>query len=491
MNLFLFRKFLVGLAIICFVEAVSAEATEERPATMFNKAERPTSEQVNSKFNIEDWLALPEVFSKLDFTADSTPAAPDDIEGQIKLRNSRYWGRMYVEGHPQPIQYFRAHFGADPPLGKKHFVFAEPRDGCGALTLPSIVTAEGAAVAPADVVVLVHRGTCSFGIKANHAHDAGVSALVIVNNEPGLEHHPSPDAHDIELAVSSIAQPEGQLLEAMFDSAMSEADAKTPVVSPLTGALVPINCAASGTNCGPATVQETQFVEGMSHGGKVTLHRNGVAVSGSADLESMEYLLAHFGIKVPSSGKRLQLAMSNPAEACDDLITASSGAGAGTDYKGKVVLVRRGGCPFVRKAEMVQAAGGAVMLVGSKHPYLVRMGVEPRWKGLGVAIPIAMVSKHTYSALFAEAVTAKAGGGSLVEVSFNEHHNVTGAGWEGLENLYNGQGWPRSTPYAKKRYEELKTANSAWMDRVHTLDEAFAKNYPDAAASATASKSEL
>ena len=38
-----------------------------------------------------------------------------------------------------------------------------------------------------------------------------------------------------------------------------------------------------------------------------------------------------------------------------------------------MVLVRRGSCPFVKKAEEVQAAGGRVMVVGSLHPYILRM----------------------------------------------------------------------------------------------------------------------
>lgn len=60
------------------------------------------------------------------------------------------------------------------------------------------------------------------------------------------------------------------------------------------------------------------------------------------------------------------------------------------------------------------------MMVGSLHPYILRMvssfsqimqrvmkidyihpscalqGVEPRWKGLNTAIPVVMVSKRTY-----------------------------------------------------------------------------------------------
>jgi hypothetical protein len=41
-------------------------------------------ERQPSLFKVGDeWLALPEVFSNLDFTADSTPAKENDIEGSI------------------------------------------------------------------------------------------------------------------------------------------------------------------------------------------------------------------------------------------------------------------------------------------------------------------------------------------------------------------------------------------------------------------------
>ena len=58
----------------------------------------------------------------------------------------------------------------------------------------------------------------------------------------------------------------------------------------------------------------------------------------------MEYLLAHFGTKVPHEHAQFELAMAKPAEACTALEN---------DVKGKMVLVRRGGCPFVKKAEQV------------------------------------------------------------------------------------------------------------------------------------------
>lgn len=62
--------------------------------------------------------------------------------------------------------------------------------------------------------------------------------------------------------------------------------------------------------------------------------------------------------------QHLPMVVAKPAEACTPLEN---------DVRGKVVLVRRGSCPFVKKAEEVQAAGGRAMVVGSIHPYILRM----------------------------------------------------------------------------------------------------------------------
>jgi hypothetical protein len=59
-------------------------------------------------------------------------------------------------------------------------------------------------------------------------------------------------------------------------------------------------------------------------------------------------------------------------------------------------------------------------------------GVEPRWKGLSVSIPVVMVSKRSYSILVAESHT----GG---KVSFQELSAVNNTQWEPLERLSNGE----------------------------------------------------
>lgn len=69
-------------------------------------------------------------------------------------------------------------------------------------------------------------------------------------------------------------------------------------------------------------------------------------------------------LQVTADSVATGLVVAKPAEACGPLEN---------DVRGKVVLVRRGSCAFVKKAEEVQAAGGRAMVVGSVHPYIVRM----------------------------------------------------------------------------------------------------------------------
>lgn len=112
-------------------------------------------------------------------------------------------------------------------LVEQTFVFAEPRDACNDLTNAANLTS--------NHVLLVARGTCTFGTKAKNANKTKASAIIIINNEPGarnhlesfvsqiilsffrtgIDHLPGPDAHDIQYSVSSIPQLEGQLLEVL------------------------------------------------------------------------------------------------------------------------------------------------------------------------------------------------------------------------------------------------------------------------------------
>lgn len=57
-------------------------------------------------------------------------------------------------------------------------MFAEPRDACQDLSNAGNLTSQH--------VLLVARGTCTFGTKAKNANKTNASAIIIINNEPGL-----------------------------------------------------------------------------------------------------------------------------------------------------------------------------------------------------------------------------------------------------------------------------------------------------------------
>lgn len=388
----------------------------------------------------DEWLSLPEVFSNLDFDADSTPAAEDDIPGQMKLRGTRYWGRIYIDGWPQTIQFFRAHFGIEPPFGRKTFVFAEPRDACTEFVNADQLTA--------DHVLLVRRGNCTFGSKAKNAMKTLASAMVVINNEPGLDHLHGPDAHDIEFSVTSIPEPDGTLLERAYDAGPPEGGFGRL----LEGYLVPMNCANSGA-CQPATFEEAREIKVLSEGGALRVHKASGEVDGSIIIE---YMLSFFGSKVTHDSLPHRVVVPEPADACSPLIG---------DFSGAFVLVRRGNCPFFKKAEHIQAAGGAATIIGNTQPVILRMGVEPRWKGLNISIPVVMTSDRGYGLLLAR-LDAK--------VSLLEMKNVT-ASWELLEKLYNGEGWPRSEEYITKLHKELLAQHKDFPDRLEALGDAFKK----------------
>jgi hypothetical protein len=48
----------------------------------------------------------------------------------MELRKTRYWGRLYLDGWPQPIQYFLAHFGSPPEMEERPILVADPPTAC-------------------------------------------------------------------------------------------------------------------------------------------------------------------------------------------------------------------------------------------------------------------------------------------------------------------------------------------------------------------------
>lgn len=133
----------------------------------------------------------------------------------------------------------------------------------------------------------------------------------------------------------------------------------------MEGYVVPINCGEnSGAKCAPATYQERKQVANLIEGGTIAIYPKGSLTPEAGKDHPIEYLMAHFGVKATHANVSLSIAVAKPIEAC---------APIENDIKGKAVLVRRGSCPFVKKAEEIQAAGGRLMIVGNQYPFIVRM----------------------------------------------------------------------------------------------------------------------
>jgi len=183
----------------------------------------------------------------LNFTASNIFPPANDTLGQFELRNSRFWGRLYINGWPQTIQYFRAHFGSDVPYGQVKFIFAEPRNACSTIQIPLQLQP--------NTILLAHRGVCSFGAKAKFAAaTANVAGLLIINNEPGLEHLHGPDAQNVGIHVSELPMEEGNQLEEYYNRCDSKENC-------LSGYMIPINC---NGDCAPATIEEQSFARSMN-----------------------------------------------------------------------------------------------------------------------------------------------------------------------------------------------------------------------------------
>jgi hypothetical protein len=114
--------------------------------------------------------------SNLSFNLDGDPITSD--EDNILAKDS-FWGRLYFNDFPQRkgIQYFRGHFGSEPPRGEITFLLREPYTLCGSIIGNNEIQGNG------KKFLVAMRGECPFGEKVRVANEAGVDGLVIVNNE--------------------------------------------------------------------------------------------------------------------------------------------------------------------------------------------------------------------------------------------------------------------------------------------------------------------
>ena len=337
----------------------------------------------------EEVKLLPELMSNLDFSPKDH-AKQGDLQAENQLHEKSHWGRIYIDGWPEPLQYLRAHFGLPTPnLHRMPLLVAEPWDACSPLNI--LDTSRPA-------VVLAGRGTCTFGTKANmtaNAFNGTQVTLVLVNNEPGAIHAPGPDAHDVQASVAMISQDDGEhLLESIQRDDLS-----------LTATMVPVNCVQhsetrkfSNNLCDIVTTKDSHFVTNDLNDGGVVL----------ANGKKFEYLLANFGTAVPPRSEPLSVVRADPEDACTPLLNH-------TGPNTAIVVTRGGGCGFMDKVLHAQAAGASAVLIANAHSTdrLLRPSCHPRWLSHNVSVPVVHVSKLARDALRPQVVLQPLHGGHL------------------------------------------------------------------------------
>jgi len=138
--------------------------------------------------------ALPDRFSVLNFDSSTDFDDKDDDDkdndqqqdkegGEKILAQKSWWGRLYLDGFPGPFQYFRAHFGAPPPLlsSSLKFVLADPPTACDSEEFIPVLS--NIDQIDEHTIVVVVRGDCTFGEKAIEVHKAGALGVLFINNE--------------------------------------------------------------------------------------------------------------------------------------------------------------------------------------------------------------------------------------------------------------------------------------------------------------------
>jgi hypothetical protein len=418
---------LTGVCLACLVAPLCLGAVRaSAPPQEEEELQRPP--RVLSLGDDEPLLLLPDVPKELDWTARDF-AASGDVEGQKELRASRPWGRLYPQGWPSGIQYLKAEFGGAAPEGSQTLHVGVPADGCSEMK-----TVNGG-------LVLVNRGTCTFGQKARRAQEAGAQGVIIVNNESGITHPPGPDAIDLEIFAAMISQAEGgALLEHLQRRGASGS-------LPLEGFVVPILC--KGGNCRPTTEEEEEIVSALTHGGTLLLDKGA---------GSYEYLLALFGT-APLPNQELILMEAHPSDACSSL---------GIEINGAAVLVKRGGCGFSDKVANLQVAGAAAMILWNNEPTPIRMGSSPAWVTAAVNFPVVSVADASGAAL------SNALQRGEVTVNLHPSSTVTESSWNDALAAMSADIWPQeSAEQRRKLFDSLLATHADSRERQALLRAAY------------------
>ncbi|KAL9181115.1 hypothetical protein ACHAXT_009920 [Thalassiosira profunda] len=337
-------------------------ADEAPPAQSYSPVLRGSSDRARAA---EQILLLPDRYSVLDFDRDQG----DDY--------SSFWGRLYINGFPGSLQYFRTEFGGHPLL--------ENADGIDEAT-----------------VVVTMRGGCTFSEKAFAAHDAGAAGVLFVNTEEGLFHASGPDANELALSAGMITKHDGNHLVQALRRVSESSDS-------LIGRFVPIICNDRDPSyCSPVHQHDLAFERSLIYDGRLSIN----------DGSSFEYVQGEFGAWVDPYAEWSVLvptAVGGDAHCCDQ-----AGFEGQEVANTTAVLCLRGECDFITKAENAAAVGARLVIVSSHNDTLTRMGCDPPLRGRKVDATAVMVTADAYEHMVDQFyVKLDAGSQSILRLS---HH---------------------------------------------------------------------
>jgi len=346
----------------------------------------------------------------------------DPLHELRRERNALTYGRVFVKRSTASFEFKKAWFGASFPEDREMaLVRALPVDGCAPLMFQNTSLYKGSAV-------LADRGGCSFVDKAWHAHNAGASLLLVINNPDtpfdrptagyatDAEPTPSPDA----LAVGLVHQDAGPALvraassvwAAHGDSAVELTQTRAPwrafleahgllkksvvvdrrqgpwdVRDATTVRAVPLKCVPGRPDCSPVLESEKKVLPDTDSGSLVV------------DDESFEFVSAAWGGVLPD--RPLTIVVATPEHLCAEpphwVCRTLSLLCPGPNYPafyakaaGALVVAKRGGgCAFAVKARHAASLGAAVLVVEQRDEEpLLRMGARapPFPQVVGVAV---------------------------------------------------------------------------------------------------------
>lgn len=375
------------------------------------------------------------------------PKAPS-IE---KQRLDATWGRVYLEGAVDGKQYLKGNFGEkDIPAGLHDLVLADPITACDMAALE-----EGETSPYAGKFVFAQRGDCTFEAKAVALNSHGASALIVGNNDGGIINMPGSQALEIDIASVMVNNFTSVYLETLVrEGRGASADGSVSM------ALLPISCGTREElfklnlvykldgetdhlyECLTPLEKDRKLME---------LTEGGVLVVGDAEIE---YLTSTFG--GPSLGKKYPFFISDTA--CDAIPEEAAG---------KIVVVQRGECELLQKAENVQTVGGIAMVVVNDGPGMSRMSTASQWESAHVVVHSTMVTKKAGEILVA-AIEANSDA-----VGEFQGGRVTQADWQEVVRLMDIENWPTSKRKGKALYQTMKEKYAGSSDKLECLSVGF------------------